>query len=147
MKILFICHANVCRSFMAQKILKKELPSADVFSRGLYVDPEISVPEKVKDFLRQQKIEYSPHVATQLQKQDLETADFIFCMEVSHFDFLCDKYAQYTDKIWLLNEFAFGEETDMEDPIFLSGSSFIKQAQLLQKAVLKVAEKLKQHTF
>jgi protein-tyrosine-phosphatase len=130
---------------MAQEILKKQLPTETVFSRGLYADPEISVPEKVKDFLQQQGIKSAPHNATQLQKTDLETADFIFCMETAHMETLCDKYAQYTDKIWLLNDFAFGEETDMEDPILLSGTAFIKQAQLLQKAVLAVAEKLRQN--
>ena len=142
MKILFICHANICRSFIAQELMKKLLPRAEVFSRGLYVDPELSVPQKVLDFLADQKIMPAPHRPVQLTEQDLQQADLIFCMEPQHMDKLADRYAQYTDKLWLLNDFAFGKETPVEDPISLSGSAFQKQAQLLQKAVAACALRL-----
>lgn len=142
MKILFICHANVCRSFMAQEFMKKLYPQATVFSRGLYADPQLCVPQKVLHFLQQQHITPSPHIPAQLTADDLEQADFVFCMEQEQVDKLCDRYAQYTDKIWLLQDFAFGKETDMEDPIGLSGAAFDKQARLLQKAVEAVARQL-----
>ena len=143
MKILFICHANVCRSFMAQEILKKLLPAAKIFSRGLYVDPDLTVPEKVLHFLAANKISPAPHRPTQLTEPDLQEADFIFCMEPGHLDFLADRYAQYSDKMWLLNDFAFEQESAVEDPIGLKGSAFEKQAKRLQKAVIACAEKLK----
>ena len=142
MKILFICHANICRSFIAQELMKKLLPRAEVFSRGLYVDPELSVPQKVLDFLADQKIMPAPHRPVQLTEQDLQQADLIFCMEPQHMDKLADRYAQYTDKLWLLNDFAFGKETPVVDPISLSGSAFQKQARLLQKAVAACALRL-----
>ncbi len=142
MRILFVCHANVCRSFMAQELMKKLLPQADVFSRGMYVDPEISVPEKVFKFLAKNKIVPAPHKPTQLSEADLKMADFVFCMEPAHLDILSDRYAPYLDKMWLLNDFAFGQETAVEDPIGLSGSTFEKQAQLLQKAVVACAKRL-----
>lgn len=144
MKILFICHANVCRSFMAQELMKKLLPSAEVFSRGLYADPELSVPQKVLQFLAQSQIPPAPHTPAQLTEADLQRADFVFCMEPRHLDFLADRYAQYTGKLWLLNDFAFGQETAMEDPIGLQGRAFEKQARLLQKAVIACAARLKQ---
>lgn len=143
MKILFICHANLCRSFMAQEFLKQLLPSATVFSRGLYVDPALSVPQKIKDFLSLYHIPFVSHTPVQLCKADLQTADWVFCMEPEHVNSLLDRYAQYTDKLWLLNDFAFGENTPLEDPISLSGRAFIKQAELLKKAVEACAKRLK----
>jgi len=144
MKILFICHANVCRSFMAQEILKHILPQAEVFSRGMYVDSEIAVPEKVRAFLLKQGLSPVSHQPKQLSAADLETADFVFCMEPEHLDRLCDHYAQYMDKMWLLNDFVYGKETALEDPIGLSGSAFEKQAELLHKTVVACAKKLLQ---
>ena len=144
MKILLICHANVCRSFMAQELTKKLLPQAEVFSRGMYVDPEISVPQKVLKFLAQNNITPTPYRPTQLTEPDLQKADLVLCMEPAHLEKLTDRYAQYTDKMWLLNDFAFGKETTVEDPIGLEGGAFEKQARLLQKAVTACVKRITQ---
>ena len=146
MKILCVCHANVCRSFMAQEFLKKLLPEVTVFSRGLYADPSYTVPEKVKQALAQQHIEFTKHTATPLLKADLQEADLIFCMEKEHLDLLLDRYAQYTDKLWLLTDFAYNQEEDIPDPISLQDRAFAKQAQELYK-ICEAASKRIQHDF
>ena len=127
--------------------MKTLLPSAEVFSRGLYVDPELSVPQKVLTFLAENQITPLLHHPTQLSQADLQYADFVFCMEPSHADFLADRYAQYSDKLWLLNDFAFGKETAVEDPIGWQGRAFEKQARLLQKAVIACAARLKKEAI
>ena len=142
MKILFICHANMCRSVMAQYLLNKYLPQAETFSRGLYAETEQTVPENVVRFLAEQGISLTEHQPSQLTPQDLENADWVFCMEPWQVEKLTDRYAQYTDKIWLLNEFAFGKETAVEDPVNLSGRAFTKVAKKLQDAVAACAKRL-----
>ena len=142
MKIAFICSANICRSFMAQEFMKKYLPNAEVFSRGLYVDPTLRVPDKVIGFLQSCGIVPSPHRPTQLSADDLAQADIIFCMEPGHIAKLTDRYAQYTDKIWLLTDFAFGQEEPLTDPFSLAGGTFTRQARRLQEAVRAAAQKL-----
>ena len=146
MKILFICHANMCRSVMAEHLLKKYLPQAEVFSRGLYAETEQSAPESVVAFLQAQGITLKDQRPHQLTEKDLETADWVFCMEPEQAEKLTDRYAQYTDKIWLLNEFAFDKETPVEDPVNLKGRAFEKVAKKLQEAVLACAERLKRES-
>jgi len=143
MKILFICHANMCRSVMAEHLLRKYLPQAEVSSRGLYAETEQSVPESVIAFLQEQGISCVDYRPRQLNLQDLETADWIFCMEPEQVEKLMDRYAQFTDKIWLLNEFAFDKETPVEDPVNLTGRAFIKVAKRLQEAVEACARRLR----
>ena len=143
MKILFICHANICRSFMAQELTKKQLPDAEVFSRGLFVDPDLQVPEKITRFLAGCDVVPAPHTPTQLSASDLERADLVFCMEPQHQEHLLDRYAQYTGKIWLLCDFACGKQKAIDDPIGLTGRAFEKQAQELKKTVLLAAERIK----
>ena len=142
MKILFICHANMCRSVMAQYLLKKYLPQAETFSRGIYAETEQSAPENVVRFLAEQGISLTEHQPCQLTPQNLEDADWVFCMEPWQVEKLTDQYAQYTDKIWLLNDFAFGKETPVEDPVNLSGRAFTKVAKKLQNAVEACAKRL-----
>ena len=144
MKLLCICHANICRSFMAQEFLKQLLPHTEVFSRGLYADPTYQVPHKVIQALQSHQIHFTGHTATLLSPQDLEQADLVFCMEKAHEELLLDRYAQYTDKIWLLTEFASGEEKDILDPIALEGRAFDKQAQLLYTTCQAAAKRINQ---
>lgn len=129
---------------MAQEICKKLLPQAEVFSRGLYADATYEIPGKVTDFLSSLGITPSAHCSTQLTEKDLDRADLIFCMEQAHLSRLLDRYAQYTPKLWLLTDFAFEKETDLQDPISLSGRAFVKQAVKLQQAVEAAAAKIKQ---
>lgn len=140
MKICFICQANVCRSYMAQEILKKLLiqnnrTDIDVFSRGTYVDPEINVPQKIKNFLLKNNITPSPHIPTQYSKKDLETANVILVMEQYQYDEIIDRYSEFTDKIYLLKEYTYGEKKDIEDPIGLEGKSFEKSAASLMSDI------------
>ena len=76
MKICFVCHANVCRSFMAQELLKKFLKEkgitdTEIFSRGTFVYSHLQVPQKIKNFLKKNDIEYTEHTQTLISKQDL----------------------------------------------------------------------------
>ena len=128
---------------MAQEFLRKLLPQAEVFSRGFYADPSYQVPEKIKQVLAAHQIAFTGHRSTPLTPADLQRADFIFCMEKQHEERLLDRYPQYTDKIWLLAEFAWGKDEDFTDPIALEGRSFTKQAQRLYQAVQACAEHLK----
>ena len=142
MKVLFVCHANVCRSFMAQELLKHFRPAVQAFSRGLYADPDYVIPPKVFAFLQTYQIAPAPHVPTQLAGADLAAADYIFFMEQQHLDSVLDRFAQYTDKCYLLGEFVTGESVDLPDPIGLRGRAFDRQADVLARWVHTCAGRL-----
>ncbi len=144
MKLLCICHANICRSFMAQEFFKHVLPDTTVFSRGFYADSTYVIPTKVKDSLAKLHICFTKHISTQLTVSDLQTADIIFCMERVHEERLLDRYPQFTDKIWLLSEYATGQPVDIADPICLEGKSFEKHAEHLYTLCQAAATRIKQ---
>ncbi|MDR0953123.1 MAG: hypothetical protein LBM71_02890 [Elusimicrobiota bacterium] len=144
MKILFICHANICRSFMAQEFLNHLLNGKgfEVFSRGLFANSYSEVPSKVKNYLASFGVPSSPHTPTLLSAKDLKEADLVFVMEESQLDFLRDRYAEYTEKMFLLFDYAFGKEEDAADPFALSGRSFEKSAARILEAVKAIAAKV-----
>ena len=146
MKICFICHANICRSFISQELFKSLLKKdnrfdIDVISRGTYVLPYISVPEKIKNFLSKNNIEYNQHTPTQYSKQDLDSCDFIFVMTQEQYDEITDKYAEFSDKIHLLQEFVTNKTRDIEDPISLEGKKFEYAADNLKKLIYSLYKK------
>ncbi len=144
MKILCICHANICRSFMAQEFLKTLLPGVEVFSRGLYADPSYVVPAKVVKALAQHHRVFTGHTSTPLTVDDLAQADLIFCMEQAHVERLEDRYPQYSNKLWLLTDFAFDTVQELQDPIGLEGRAFEKQVARLHAACEAAAQRVKQ---
>ena len=147
MKICFICHANVCRSFMAQEFLKKivkdnKINNIEVISRGVFAFEDFSIPEKNIDFLLKNDIEYKKHTPTLISKNDIETSDLIFTMTREQMETLIDKYAEYSDKIHLFLDFAENKYADLEDPINKNGKKFEEIGLKIKTAVYSIAKKL-----
>ncbi len=147
MKICFVCHANVCRSFMSQEILKQILiqkgkTDIEVFSRGTFVFSNLRVPDKIKKFLKKNGIEYTSHTPTLISKQDLEAADMLFVMTQDQLEELIDKYSQFGDKIFLLMDYCYDEQKDIDDPINKEGFAFSRAAKSLKQTIEVLANKL-----
>lgn len=148
MKICFICHANICRSFIAQEILKNllnknNISNITVISRGTYALSYLKVPQKIKDFLSKKNIPYTnEHIPTQYSKQDLSSSDLIFVMTNEQLDSIIDKYAEFSEKIYLLSNYALDEDTEIEDPISYEGKKFEKIADKLNTIIEKLYLKL-----
>lgn len=141
MKILFICFANVCRSYAAEKIMQKLRPDDECFSRGIYANPDYAVPQKMKDFLAEMGIREN-HIPQPLEKKDMEAADYIFLMENEHYELLAERWSQFLNKMYLLAEFAEDKDKEIEDPIGLHGRAFVKNMERLKKLVGIAASKL-----
>lgn len=86
-KVIFICHGNICRSTMAESImthLVKETGRNDiaVYSAGTSTE-EIGNPVyyATVDKLNEKGIKTVPHKAVQLTKGDYENYDYIIGMD------------------------------------------------------------------
>lgn len=147
-KICFICHANICRSFGAECILNN-LAAKDnnkeiiATSRGIYAQDFYAVPQKLWDFLKSKGIEKTEHKSTLLTKEDLQNNDLILTMTDDQKEFILDRYAQFTDKVFLLQEYVYEKEEEVKDPISFSGSSFNKVMEKVYTAVKDLYKKIK----
>jgi len=147
MKICFVCHANVCRSFIAQELLKKfikdsSIADIEVISRGIFAFEDYPMPQKNIDFLLKNGIVYTAHTPTLIAKYDIATSDLILVMTAKQLEILTDKYAEFTDKIHLFLEFAENKNFDMEDPINKNGKKFEAIGLKIKTAVFNIAKKL-----
>lgn len=87
-KILFVCHGNICRSAMAEYIMKylvKERGLSDQF----YIESAATSREEIgcdlypdaKRTLRDHGIPFSRHYARQITRKDYDLFDWIFVMD------------------------------------------------------------------
>ena len=94
-KILFICHGNICRSVMAEMVMKElcrqagvsdqfEIDSAAVSREEIGND--IYPPAKRK--LREKGIPFTFHAARQITREDYDYYDYIICADRSNLRWL-----------------------------------------------------------
>lgn len=86
-KICFVCHGNICRSPMAEFILKDRVNNLGL-TDYLIVSRATSSEEigndmhnGTKEILDKYNIPYTSHCATKLNENDYEKYDFFICMD------------------------------------------------------------------
>ncbi len=87
-KILFVCHGNICRSplaeFVMRDLVEKEGIADNFYIRSAATSTEEignSVYPPVKKILESRGIDPSAKKATQVKKSDYEYYDYIVCMD------------------------------------------------------------------
>lgn len=91
MRICFVCLGNICRSPMAEFILKNKLLKLNL-SKEIYVTYKATSYEeegndihpKAKQKLIEMNIPIKKHRATRLEKTDYTLYDYFICMEQSN---------------------------------------------------------------
>jgi protein-tyrosine-phosphatase len=123
MNILFVCTANISRSFLAQNLLEHELRSHEVYdisvsSAGTNANPGTSADPKMVDHLLGKGIRSEDHKSRQITKEDVDWADRILVMERWHKDNLEGMWPEARAKIDFLGRFASGGliDDDIIDP-------------------------------
>ena len=121
-KVLFICHGNICRSTMAESImthLVKETGRNDiaVYSAGTSTE-EIGNPVyyATVDKLNEKGIKTVPHKAVQLTKGDYENYDYIIGMDNANIkNILRIVGGDKGNKVYLMKDFT-DEKGEVADP-------------------------------
>lgn len=92
-KILFVCHGNICRSPMAQCIFQQLAEEAGVGDRFEIDSAAVSAEElgngiypPAERELRRHGVPVLPHRAWQLRERDYERYDLFVVMDRSNFD-------------------------------------------------------------
>lgn len=131
-KILFVCHGNICRSVMAEFICKNERPEIYCESRAVSFEEEGNdIYPPAKRCLDRHDIKYQRHHARRISQDDYEKFDKIYVMDGSNLRYINRIIDDHEHKIAMLDN-----EEDIDDPWYTGDFEGVYQ-QLL-KAIRKL---------
>ncbi len=151
-KILMVCLGNICRSPLAEGILKSKLDpekytvaSCGTSNYHIGNKPDVRSIEISKKY----NIDISKQRAAQFDKSDFTTYDYIYVMDKSNYQNiiqLTDKNQDKNKVNLILNELYPNENLEVPDPYYGGSEGFENVYQMLNKACNHIAHKLeKQH--
>lgn len=122
MRIIFVCHGNICRSPMAEWIFKNKLREKNIEGvecLSLAVSTEEignDIYPPAKQCLAKHNVPFERHGARQITREDYEEADMVICMDESNLRRL-DRIIGEDDenKVYLLMDFTSNQK-EIEDP-------------------------------
>lgn len=122
-RVLFVCHGNICRSPMAEFVFKDMVRKRGIADK-FFIDSKATSTEELGngpyygtvDKLKEMKIPMEPHRSTQLTKKDYNKFDFIIGMDRWNYRNMMRIFGgDPMGKVSLMLSFA-GIDRDVEDP-------------------------------
>lgn len=114
--ILTVCVGNICRSPVAEALLKDRLPGRKVWSAGLQAMAGQPAEASALEIAALQGLDLSAHRAQQIAGWMCSHADLVLVMEASHQQELEKLYPTARGKIRRLGEFGPQGPFDIADP-------------------------------
>ncbi|MDO4880202.1 MAG: low molecular weight protein-tyrosine-phosphatase [Capnocytophaga sp.] len=146
--ILMVCLGNICRSPLAEGVLKSMLDSQKfmVDSAGTASYHTGDTPDRRSvEVARENGVDISNLKARTFSVNDFEKFDYIFVMDKSNYKNVIQlaKNEQYKAKVsFLLDELETQNQKELPDPYYGDKSDFEKVYRDIAKACKAIAEKL-----
>ncbi|NND26320.1 MAG: low molecular weight phosphotyrosine protein phosphatase [Flavobacteriaceae bacterium] len=147
-RVLMVCLGNICRSPLAEGILRSKLPSPDYFidsaGTGNYHVGSPPDPRSI-EVARKHNLDISYQRARQFSIQDFDKFDHIFVMDRSNFQNVVKQARHDNDiaKVKKILDFLDDEQLiDVPDPYHDNDEGFEQVFQLLDSACLVVSKSI-----
>ncbi|ERL56190.1 low molecular weight protein-tyrosine-phosphatase [Psychrobacter aquaticus] len=111
--ILVVCIGNICRSPIAEALLKEEYPQKHIDSAGLSAVVGNPVDPKSQQVMNPYNIDMSNHIAKQINENLVMKADLIFTMSDSQTKWIEERWPHCRGKTFKIGHW---HDKDIADP-------------------------------
>lgn len=148
MKIMFICTGNICRSAMAEGMMKKLIKEnnidAEVYSCGIYAETGDYATYNAQEAASEYDADISNHRATNIRDSKIEEMDIILCATISHKQSVLYLHPELKEKVFTMKEYAKldknGQDMDIKDPWGYDEFVYRKCASEIEECLKKIVE-------
>lgn len=124
MKIMFICTGNICRSAMAEGMMKKLAKDnnldLDICSCGIYAEDGDYATYNAIEAAKYYDVNIENHRATNIRRSRIKEMDIILCATETHKQSVLYMYPELKEKVFTMKEYAQldnnGQDMDIKDP-------------------------------
>lgn len=147
-KVLMVCLGNICRSPLAEGILKSKVDlnkvTIDSAGTAAYHVGNLPDPRSIA-VAKKHGIDITTQRARKFIVKDFDSFDFIYVMDQNNFDDLLKLARNKEDKkkvLLILNEVRPFQNNSVPDPYYGGDAGFENVYQMLNKACAEIASKL-----
>lgn len=150
MKIMFICTGNICRSAMAEGMMKKLAKDnnldLDICSCGIYAEDGDYATYNAMEAAKYYDVNIEGHRATNIRKSRIKEMDIILCAAESHKQSVLYMYPELKEKVFTMKEYAEldknGQDMDIKDPWGYDMNVYQNCAEEIEKCLIKIIQKI-----
>jgi len=150
--ILFVCSGNICRSPMAEGLLKKFLVEQNLDSQvtvssagTLGIIGNSASENGIIACHKEYDVDLSWHESQGVNDEILEQTDIVLCMAQEHFEYINNYFPEYTYKSHLLKQYADqkDKELDIADPVGMDLNEYTKTCHEIAKLIQQSMGRIK----
>ncbi len=148
-KVLMVCLGNICRSPLAEGILKSKVKQSEVYidsaGTGGYHIGELPDKRSI-EIARVNRIDITDQVCRKFKEEDFDAFDLIYVMDKSNLADVLSLARNELDREkvkLILDELHPGESLEVPDPYFEGGSGFKAVFDMLDAACDEIVNKLR----
>lgn len=137
--ILVVCVGNICRSPMAEALLKQRFPNKNIDSAGVGALVGHPADPTALEIMTEQQLDITKHVAKQLDESLAKKADIIFTMSDGQTKWIEERWPFCRGKTFKLGHW---KDKDIADPYKHKKSAFQTAYQDIVDSLEQWSEKI-----